>query len=70
VLRPFGLVGVSAPIKGGSRFTVTVADTTDRALLAQVRGLGFAGLMTLGNHHAAHHLALARGEVVPGHSMQ
>jgi hypothetical protein len=68
-LRAVGLVGVSTPIQGGSRFTVTVADTTNRALLAQVRGLGFAGLMTLGNHHALHHLAIARGQSIRGHSM-
>jgi hypothetical protein len=68
-LRAVGLVGVSTPVPGGSRFTVTVADTTNRALLAQVRGLGFAGLMTVGNHHAVHHLAIARGQSIPGHSM-
>jgi hypothetical protein len=69
-LRAIGLVGVSTPIATGSRFTVTVADTTNAALLAQVRALGFAGLMTLGNHHAVHHLAIARGQTIPGHSMQ
>jgi hypothetical protein len=68
-LRAVGLVGVSTPVAGGSRFTVTVADTTNGALLAQVRGLGFAGLMTVGNHHAPHHLAIARGQSIPGHSM-
>jgi hypothetical protein len=68
-LRALGLIGISTPVNGGSRFTVTVADSTNRALLAQVRALGFAGLMTLGNHHAAHHLAIARGQAVPGHSM-
>lgn len=62
-------VGVSTPVDGGSRFTVTVADTTNKALLAQVRGLSLAGLMTLGNHHSAHHLAITRGQVIPGHSM-
>jgi hypothetical protein len=69
-LRAVGLVGVSTPVTGGSRFTVTVADTTNRALLAQVRGLGFAGLMTVGNHHTTHHLAIARGQSIPGHSME
>jgi hypothetical protein len=69
-LRALGLVGRSTSVAGGARFTVTVADTTDRALLAQVRGLGYAGLMTLGNHHAAHHLAIASGQFAPGHHMQ
>jgi hypothetical protein len=69
-LRTAGLVAVSTPVEGGARFTVTVADPTNEAMLAQVRGLGFAGLMTLGNHHAMHHLAIARGQAVPGHSME
>lgn len=29
---------------------------------AQVRSLGFFGLMATGNHHSQHHLALARGQ--------
>lgn len=69
-LRAHGLVGVSTPVGGGARFTVTVVDSTDEVLLAQVRALGFAGLMTLGNHHAAHHLAIARGQASPGHPME
>jgi hypothetical protein len=68
-LRALGLVGVSTPVVGGASFTVTATDTTNNALLAQVRGLGFAGLMTLGNHHAAHHLAIARGQSMSGHAM-
>lgn len=28
----------------------------------QIRGLGFFGLMATGNHHPAHHLALAKGQ--------
>lgn len=34
--------------------------TSDMAT-AQVRALGFFGLMATGNHHPAHHLAIARG---------
>jgi hypothetical protein len=26
-----------------------------------IRGLGFAGIMVEGDHHAEHHLAMARG---------
>jgi hypothetical protein len=66
-LRPLGLVAVSEPVPGGAKFTVTVADSGDTRLLAQVRGLGFAGLMTLGDHHAPHHLAIARGASGHGH---
>jgi len=49
-------------IPGGVRFTVTASNAQDVATIAKIRGLGFAGLLTLGDHHAAHHLALARGE--------
>jgi hypothetical protein len=43
----------------GARITVTASD---ERTVARVRGLGFAGLMTEGDHHAPHHLAIARGE--------
>jgi hypothetical protein len=45
----------------GVRLTVTARDTADARAVQRIRGLGFAGLMTIGDHHAAHHLALARG---------
>lgn len=52
----------------GAVITVTSKDAGDSRLVAQIRGLGFAGLMTEGDHHAAHHLAIARGDVDPhGH---
>jgi hypothetical protein len=51
-----------APITGGMRFTVTARDTGNAKLVAMIRGMGFAGLLTEGDHHARHHLALARGE--------
>ncbi len=43
----------------GARMTVTASDART---VARIRGLGFAGLMTEGDHHAPHHLAIARGE--------
>ena len=49
-------------IRGGARITITAKDTADAKLIARIRGLGFAGLMTEGDHHARHHLALARGD--------
>jgi hypothetical protein len=49
-------------IPGGVRFVVTAANPQDQQTVARIRGLGFAGLLTLGDHHAAHHLALARGQ--------
>lgn len=42
-------------IDGGAMMTVTGLDV-DR-----IRGLGFIGLMTVGMHHQAHHMALASG---------
>jgi hypothetical protein len=52
-------------IANGARITVTATRPNDARMVAQIRGLGFAGLMTEGDHHAAHHLALARGDADP-----
>ncbi|WP_370313075.1 hypothetical protein [Sagittula sp.] len=41
---------------------------TDAAAADQIRGLGFFGLMATGNHHPAHHLAIARGGSQDAHS--
>lgn len=35
--------------------------------VARIRGLGYAGLLTLGNHHGPHHLMIARGQRPTGH---
>jgi hypothetical protein len=48
-------------IPSGARLTVTASDAGNTATVAKIRGLGFMGLLTLGDHHAAHHMALARG---------
>jgi hypothetical protein len=50
-------------IPGGARLTVT-AKSADANTVARIRGLGFAGIMTEGDHHAAHHIAIARGQLV------
>ena len=50
-----GLAMQSHEIPGGARMVVTGPDA------AMIRGLGFFGVMTLGIHHQAHHIALARG---------
>jgi len=49
-------------IPGGARVTVTATNPGDQKTVAKIRGLGATGLLTLGNHHAQHHIALARGE--------
>ncbi len=51
------------PIRSGMRVTIRAEDAGDAALVARIRGLGFYGLLTLGAHHAAHHLMIARGEL-------
>ncbi|HJR63175.1 MAG TPA: hypothetical protein VJ803_05690 [Gemmatimonadaceae bacterium] len=48
-------------ITDGIRLTVTARDAANARAVSRIRGLGFAGLLTLGDHHGPHHLALARG---------
>lgn len=60
-----GLDGVADTIAAGMRWTVT---TSDPKRVAELRGLGFIGIMTLGDHHTTHHLQLARGETPAGHA--
>ena len=60
-------------------FRASAAETPDGATLdvratdgspagvARIRGLGYAGLLTLGNHHGPHHLMIARGQRPTGH---
>jgi hypothetical protein len=55
----------TAPVPGGLQFTVTAKDPSNSVTVARIRGLGFAGLLTEGDHHAAHHMALARGAASP-----
>jgi len=56
---------VAKEIPGGARIEVTAKDAANAGLVARIRGLGFAGIMTEGDHHARHHLALARGDALP-----
>ena len=39
-------------------------DSSNVKLVAMIRGEGFAGLLTEGDHHARHHMALARGDAM------
>lgn len=54
-------------IPGGLRLTVTARAAGDTRTVARIRGLGFAGLLVQGGHHGPHHLAMAKGEALPGH---
>ena len=55
-------------IPGGVRLTVLARNPDDAKIVARIRGLGFAGLLTEGAHHQAHHQAMAKGEAVAGHT--
>jgi hypothetical protein len=55
-------------IPGGIRLTVTAKNSDDARAVARLRGLGFIGLLTEGGHHGPHHLAMARGEALAGHT--
>lgn len=49
-------------ITKNNHFKVTVTvETTDRQAIAKLQGLGYIGVMALGDHHQAHHLAIAKG---------
>lgn len=47
-------------VSGGTVVTVLATPANAHAV-ARIRGLGFYGLLTLGDHHGPHHLAIARG---------
>jgi len=55
-------------IPGGLRLTVVAKNPDDAQSVARIRGLGFIGLLVQGGHHQPHHLAMARGAAMPGHS--
>ncbi len=55
------------PIAGGLRLTVTARRAEDVKTVVRIRGLGFVGLLVQGGHHGPHHLAMAKGEMRPGH---
>lgn len=56
-------------IPDGMRLTVTARDAGDARTIARIRGLGFIGLMTEGEHHGPHHLMIARGMGAHAHQM-
>jgi len=54
-----GFTVEAKPTDDGAVWRVTSKNASDEA---QIRGLGFYGLLAIGSHHQPHHLALARGE--------
>ena len=61
-----GLTWETAEIPDGVQVTVRAASPTDARAVARLRGLGFVGLLTVGEHHTVHHLGLARGTMRHG----
>jgi hypothetical protein len=55
-------VARSSNIPGGIRLVVTVKDPKDAKAVTMLRALGFAGTFTEGDHHAMHHMMIARGQ--------
>lgn len=51
----------------GIDMTVLAATDADTRAAARIRGLGLAGLLTLGAHHAEHHVLIARGSAPHAH---
>lgn len=54
-------------ITGGVRFTALAGSPSDARAVARIRGLGFIGVVTLGDHHAPHHLGIATGSMAAMH---
>lgn len=54
---------VTEPIADGISWTLFTSSQSERA---RIHGLGLFGLLTLGSHHAPHHWAMAKGEMVHG----
>jgi len=56
-----GVTWTTADTPEGVRVTVRATNADDAAAVARIRGLGFIGLLTVGEHHTRHHLMVARG---------
>lgn len=59
-----GLTWVTQEIPEGVKVTVTSTTPADAKSVARIRGLGFIGLMTVGEHHTRHHMGVARGTMM------
>ncbi len=49
-------------VPGGVRLTMVARNASDARQVARLRGLGTIGFLVDGDHHTAHHLAIARGD--------
>ncbi len=50
-------------IPNGVRFTALAGNPGDARAVARIRGLGFIGVVAIGDHHAPHHLGIATGSM-------
>ena len=55
----------AAMTPGGAIVTVTAKSPSGDRAVARIRSLGFAGLMAVGQHHARHLMAMAKGDSAP-----
>jgi hypothetical protein len=61
----FSWTAVSTPT--GARVTIRARKADDQAMAARIRALGFVAMLTLGDHHTAHHLGIANGTMRGAH---
>jgi hypothetical protein len=54
-------------LPNGVRFTALAGNPSDARAVARIRGLGFIGVVALGDHHAPHHLGIANGTMTGMH---
>lgn len=54
-------------VAGGVRFTALAGDLSNARAVARIRGLGFLGVVAIGDHHAPHHLGIATGSMTAMH---
>lgn len=65
---PDGAVRMSvSDVEGGVRFVALAGNPSDARAVARIRGLGFIGVVSLGDHHAPHHLGIANGSMSAMH---
>ena len=62
-----GFTWVAAETPDGARVTVRSLRPADARAVARLRALGFHGLLSLGDHHTAHHIGIADGSMRGAH---
>ena len=54
-------------VPNGVRFVALAGNPSDARAVARIRGLGFIGVVAIGDHHAPHHLGIANGSMAGMH---